>query len=204
MKYLLPFIVMLLLAGGFFMVLNQLADIRGEIQTIQLTLGLPLNSEDMIISEGEKNENISTSTNSEGQDFAGALIPTAIIFTTLSSPALQPQTNIAVIVEGVSKTEDGRVMVQFKVFTSEASSYSALLVQDVFEIVDLSSGANQRPADVKGSFASIPPKSAVSGTAEFRVSATQRSVILQVNAEGGAKFYQFDFEKRTYKETVLG
>lgn len=195
MNKILFFIILVVLAGGFFVVLNQLADIRGEIQMIQ---------PGGVVLEGGELLSTSTETQDGAEDSSGLLVPTAIIFTTLSSPALQPQTNIAVIVEGVSKGEDGQVLVRFKAFTSEASSYSALVVQDIFEIVDLSSGANQRPANVKGGFASIPPKSAISGTAEFRVSATQRSIILQVNAEGGAKFYQFDFEKRTYKETVLG
>lgn len=194
---LIMFLIFVVLAGGFFVVLNQLADIRGEIQMIQ-----PGN----VVSEDGEGQIKSTSTEVQNgaEDSSVLFLPTAIIFNTLSSPALQPQTNIAVIVEGLSKSEDGQIVVRFKAFTSEASSYSALSVQDLFEIVDLSSGANQRPADVKGSFASIPPKSAVSGTVEFRVSATQRSIILQVNAEGGARFYQFDFEKRTYKETVLG
>lgn len=188
-------VILVVLAGGFFVVLNQLADIRGEIQMIQ---------PGGVLLEGGELLSTSTETQDGVQDSSGLLIPTAIIFNTLSSPALQPQTNIAVIVEGVSKGEDGQVLVRFKAFTSEASSYSALTAQDIFEIVDLSSGANQRPTDVKGGFASIPPKSSVSGIAEFRVSATQRSIIFQVNAEGGAKFYQFDFEKKTYKETVLG
>ncbi|MAF79577.1 hypothetical protein CL629_00660 [bacterium] len=197
------FLTLIVLVVGFFMVLNRLSDIRGEIQTIQLALDLSGNSEGQIISEGEENEP-SEDGSTEPQESSVVGIPTAIIFNTMSSPTLQPQTNIAVIVENVSKSDDGEVLVRLKAFTSEASSYSALPVQDLVEIVNLSSGVNQRPADVKGSFSSIPPKSVVSGTAVFRVSLTQRSIILQINADDEIRFYQFNFNKKTYKEIVLG
>lgn len=196
MKHVLSILILLVLFAGFFAVLQKLSDIEITLQngshlSATSTPGLP-----EIIVETP------TSTNAENSGIVN--IPTAIIFRTPSSARLQPQTNIAVILESVSKDAEGNVLVNFKAFTSEATAYSGLEVQNIFEIVNLSTGGNLRPTDIVGQFNSIAPKSASSGTTKFRVSPAQRSIILQINTGENPMFYRFYFDEKRYEETTLG
>ena len=196
MKYWLPLLLLATLLAGFFVVLQKLSDIEQKLENISLpvsTSTLPLPE---IVLE--------TPTSSNAGALRIVTIPTTIIFRALSSPRLSPQTNLAVILESVSKNPEGRVGVHFKTFTSEAESYTSLELQNLFEIVNLSSGINLRPTDILGSFNSIPPKSAVSGSVTFQVPADQRSIILQINAGENPVFYRFYFDEKRYEETTIG
>ena len=189
-------ILLVVAVGGFFMVLNSIATLEGRIENIEL--GLDLQPAGEVITEGKEDPDGKASPE-EGL----VTIPTAIIFETQSGVRLQPQKNLPVIVEGVSKSAEGDVVVSLKVFTSEASSYSALEAENLFELLDLTSG-NRRPAEVSKIFRSMPPRSVVSGKVNFTVSPDQESIILQINTEGSASFYRFNFETKSYEETVLG
>ena len=196
MKYGLPLIIILLLVGGFFAVLQKLSDIEEVFQNTSILTATSTPPLPEVVSDTP------TSTNTENTGLV--TIPTAIIFRALSSPRLEPQTNIAVIIEGVSKDADGNVSVNFRAFTSEASSYSALETQSMFEIVNISSGNNLRPSNSTGAFNSIAPKSVSPGVVKFRVSPAQRSIILQINAGENPVFYRFYFDEKRYEETTLG
>ena len=105
--------------------------------------------------------------------------------------------------ESVVKKDDGTTVLNLKVFSSEATSYSAFEARDFFEMIKLD-GDNQKPLKAEGQFASIPPKSAVYGTIIFKIKIAEQKIILQMGAGENLKFYEFDFEKENYKETVIG
>lgn len=185
---------------GFYLVIDEVSNLRNDVRNLELALEISKKGDEVV---GE-----ATSTEADGEAPAEkrtSVIPTAIIFDALSSPLLTPQTKVTVAVESVSKTEDGAVNVHIRAFTSEASAYSALVPQNFFELIDLEAGGKSiKPIETTGAFSSIPPKSAVSGRVTFKIEPAKNSIILQVNYDNTIKYYELDFGRKTYKETVLG
>lgn len=203
-------LLLVVLGGGFYLTLSNLSSLRDEVRNLEIALhlsrekGTPINS---IISEGQKNAVViapSTSTQVVSNQQEQVIIPTAIIFNTKSSPLLQPQANIPMIIESVAKAGDGQVVINIKAFTSEAESYSAIEPRDLFEMIDLVE-VNQKALQVNGGFQSMPPKSVVTGSVLFKIKPEQKVMILQISTgDGGFRHYEFNFEKKSYKETEIG
>ena len=192
--------VLIIVVVGFYFVISELADLRSDLRNLELTLEIS-NKDNGIISEATSTE----SGNLSSQEGKVSVIPTAIIFETLSSPLLEPQTKVTVTVESISLAEDGTVALSIRAFTSEATAYSALQPQNFFELIDLEAGGKTiKPAKTDGAFSSIPPKSAASGRVYFKINPSLNSVILQINYENSIKYYELDFGKKTYKETAIG
>ncbi|MDI6821241.1 MAG: hypothetical protein QMD65_03690 [Patescibacteria group bacterium] len=196
----------LLVLSGFYLIFDKISAVKSDVKNLELKLEL-LSKEKkesplIVQNEPTKNtENIPTTPTNQNQ--TTTVIPTAIIFDASSSPILQPQTKITITIENISKTEDGTVKVNFKAFTNEATSYSALEPRDLFQLLNLE-GDNQKPFDVTGQFNSIPPKNAVAGSVIFKILPTQNSIILQTGFNENIRFYEFNFLRKTYKETVIG
>lgn len=210
--YIISIILTLFVLGGFLLIFDTIGSLRGDIKNLESSVNLVMkwkSENEKIVTQptapttpetsGVKNPPQESETNTV-QDIT---IPSAIIFETKSSAALLPQINITVTVEGVAKSSDGTIIVNFKAFTSQATGYSALEPRDFFELVSLE-GDNQKVVKVDGQFSSIPPKSASSGAAYFKVVPTQNTIILQIGTGENLKFYEFNFLKKTYKETVIG
>lgn len=210
--YIVSIILTLFVLGGFLLVFDTIGSIRGDVKNLESSM-------DLLVRWKSENEKVVTQPTAPTTPEIGGVknppqepetntvpditIPSAIIFETKSSMALLPQINITVTVEGVAKTSDGTIIVNFKAFTSQATGYSALEPRDFFELVSLE-GENQKVIKMDGQFSSIPPKSASSGAVYFKVGPTQNTIILQIGAGENLKFYEFNFLKKTYKETVIG
>ena len=195
----LAFALSILALAGVFFILNELGNIKNAVSNCELAIELSQRNT-TVISEASSTEskNIQNSNKT-------ILIPTAILFETISSPLLSPQTNITIAIEGVSKTEDGTIKIHLRAFTNDATSYSAIEPRNFFELIDLTAGGvTAKPLDSEGVFNSIPPKSAVSGNVVFKIDPTKNSIILQINHGESIKHYELDFERRSYKEPVLG
>ena len=205
-------IFVLLVMGGFYFVFNQMANLRSDFKNLELSFQLATKDKQLSTDTSESNKSELGGKNETQKseptilkitDNQGILIPTAIIFEAQSSPLLQPQTKMIVTVESAAKKDDGTVTLNLKVFSSEATSYSAFEARDFFEMVRLDTD-NQKPLKAEGNFNSIPPKSAVYGTVIFKMEPAEQKIILQMGAGADLKFYEFDFEKKSYKETVIG
>ncbi len=187
---------------GFYLVLNEINTLRNEVRNLEVALEMS-KKESEVISEAT-----STDIREEPlmlKEEKISVIPTAIIFETLSSPLLEPQTKITLTIESISKRGDGRVDVHIRAFTSEATAYSAIQPQNFFELIDLAAGGQSiKPVETIGAFDSIPPKSAVSGRVTFKIAPEKNSIILQLNYDNTIKYYELDFNKKTYKETAIG
>lgn len=131
-------------------------------------------------------------------------ITASIVFIALSGPALQPQTPITITVENVSKSPEGKITLNMKTLTNQATAYSSLDVDKLFALVDLEKGAIEPPLEIKGSFNSLPPKTTTAGQIMFEVAPIKNKIILQIGSPDNPKFYEFDFDKKTYKETQIG
>lgn len=133
-------------------------------------------------------------------------IPASIIFSTLSSPLLLPQSPLTVTIEKFTKSPTEKTLIlHLKVFTNETSSYSSLEISNLFALIDLEKSEIQKPARGKGSFNSLPPHSATPGQVIFNLEELDKDIfILRVGADENAKFYELDFNKRTYHETSVG
>lgn len=207
--YIVSIILTLFVLGGFLLVFDTIGSLRGDMKNLE-------SSVDLVMKWKSENEGVvtqpTTPTTPETENTPqepvvdktpSILVPSAIIFEAKSSAALLPQVNVTITIEGVEKNSDGAVAINFKAFTNQASGYSALEPRDFLEIVSLE-GENQKVIKVDGQFGSIPPKSASSGAAYFRVAPTQNTIILQIGTGENLKFYEFNFLKKTYKETVIG
>lgn len=190
-------ILIIVMIVGFYLVLSNIQETKKDINKISSNIEETVS--DGTVTPGKQ----ATSTDeSQNSNLDTTTIPTAIIFEAQSSPLLEPQTDLTVTIEKVTKSENGQVMLDIKVYTNNAESYSALQPSNLFELVNLSEG-NQKPLRIKGSFDSIPPQSAVTGQVTFKVEGSDE-VILQIQSKEGLKNYRFNFENQNYEEAILG
>lgn len=207
--YAIVIVFALLVLSGFYFIFDKIGNLRTDLKNSELSSQILEKrvSDFETANQNPAGNNQETPSNPPPANTTikngVIIINTAILFETQSNPILQPQTKITILVEKISKAADGTINVVFKAFTNDASTYSAIEPRDFFEIVNLN-GENLRPFEVKGQFASIPPKSATAGEIVFKTEAAQNTLILQIGGGENIKFYEFNFSKKTYKETVLG
>ncbi len=182
---------------GFYYTLDQIGALNTRIDNLEISL-------EFATRPTTEQSASSTGVSAISSSTPGTItIPSAIILETQSSPALQPQSRLTVTLENVQKKPDGTIAVGIKVFTSDASGYTAFDPRSFLEIIDLAGGV-RRVADVIGQFGSMPSKSAVSGVVLFQEDSQKNTIILQISADNILKHYEFNFSDRTYKEVVLG
>ncbi len=203
--YIALIIVVIAVMAGFYFVFDKLSSLSTQVSNMALTLELGKN----IQAPAQTAPVTATTTPVASQpteapaSASGITIATAILFDAQSSSALLPQATTTIEVESVTKNDDGSLLVNLKAFTSNASSYTAIQPKDFFAIVDLS-GENVAPSNVEGLFQSMPPKSSVTGRVTFTPAANRNTLILQVGSGDNARYYEFDFLKKSYKETIIG
>ncbi len=188
---------------GFYLMFDKISSLSTEVKNLELSLQLQKNTAPAVTTPPAATETPSAAPAATSTASAGITIPTAIIFDARSSPKLAPQATTTIEVESVTKLDDGTIQVAVKAFTSNASSYTAIDMSQLFAIVNLT-GDNVPPASVDGLFQSMPPKSSVTGRVNFAPGTDRNTLILQVGSGDALIFYEFDFSKKTYKETVIG
>lgn len=180
------------------LILSGLSEVRQEINNLSLNLQIqekPLEDVGNEISDDETTDETVPSDTTR--------IPTAIIFSTKSSPLLSPQSDLTITIKDVTKSKDGTVTANLKVFTEKASAYSRFDAVNTFELVNMT-GSNQSPLESGKTLDSVPPKSAAEGGVVFKVGPEQNEIILQIKTLDDIIFYKFKFNERTYEEVVLG
>ncbi len=216
-KTVLPILVVFILITivGFYVAFDKIASLTTSLSNLELTQELKNKSGDTSsISQGlnvlSANpigvQQSATSTNTASQQSQSDLvakISTAIIFDTNSSSALLPQASTTITIDNVSKMKDGTIRVEIKAFTNNASSYTAIDPNGLFLILD-TDGNGEPASQINGEFKSMPPKSSVSGQIIFKPSSDRNSYIIQMGIGDDTKFYEFDFVKKSYKETIIG
>lgn len=202
-SYVLFLLFAVLVIACFYVVFSQIGGLRADVKNVELQLSLNAQTASTTETATPVSTSIQPTPSSTPQGAPAITIPAAIIFSAQSSPALQPQTDLTVTVESVAKAADGTVTVTVKVFTSNASSYTALNPNDIFQMISLE-GENQSALQVNGNFSSMPPKGSVEGSLTFKIDPTQPTFILQAGTSDNAKYYEFNFSSKTYKGTILG
>lgn len=190
---------------GFYIVFDKMSMLSSSVKNVELTL--EMKNQAVTTPQTPGTETISspipTSTPPAEPEEGGIVISSAILFETPSSSALSPQSPLTVTIERATKLSDGTIRIGVKIFTAQASSYTAISFDDLIQVLNLD-GNNQKSSQVIGSFSSMPPKSAVSGALLFKLPTDKNTFILQVGSGDTMKFYEFDFGKKIYKETVIG
>ncbi len=130
-------------------------------------------------------------------------INSSILFNATSSPDLQPQAKLTVLISKITKTPDGNIAATVKVFTDSATSYSAVDLSSLVQIFN-ASGNNETSTSITGAFKAMPPQSSVDGIVNFSLDPSTTSFILQVGPSDNAAFYQFDFTNGSYKPVTVG
>ncbi len=197
-------ILALLTVGGFVLAFVELSDLRTAVSDLQFAAARPTPEAPAVSPTSTAGSAAPTGTPAAPPPAAETVvIPTAVIFETRSSPALQPQVALTVAVEQVTRAPDGTATVHFRVYTDRATSYSAFDAAGAFQLIDLE-GGSQPPAQTTGTLGSIPARSAAAGTAVFRTDPSRDTIILQVGSGNDIRFYEFNFRKKTYQETAVG
>lgn len=204
-------ILAFLVLGGFYFVFDKLSILSTEVKNNELNLQLLLkNSNTPSSAPNPTTPAITTQPNTQNQNTPNntrtandITVPTGIIFSINSSPALQPQTSVTITLESVTKKSDGTILVSLKAFTSQAASYSAIDPSNFIQYVSLDS-PNQVPGNISPVFGSMPPKSVVTGTLTFQLDPAKSIIILQVGQGDNPSFYEINFGTGTYKETTIG
>jgi len=206
--YFVIIILAFLVLGGFYFVFDKLSSLNTEVKNVELNYQLaskgstPAPAPSATSTAGSQG----TSPANQNPPVAGTsdiVVPTGIIFTVSSTPALQPQSSVTITMDNVTKKSDGTIIVTLKAFTSQAGSYSAINPATFIQYVSLDS-SNQAPANISSVFGSMPPKSVVTGTVSFQIDPSKSVIILQVGQGDNPNFYEINFGTGTYKETVIG
>lgn len=192
-------ILIIVVVVGFYWTINEIR----EAQTINNTDQEISESLPDSVSPGQKATSSESSDSQKIIQEGDMVVPTAILFEKQSSPLLSPQTMLTIVLDSVVKSEDGLITLNLKVYTNEANSYSAIQPSNLFELVNFQ-GENQKPLQVKGSFDSIAPKSAITGQVIFKEEPDTQEIILQVETQSSTNHYRFDFENESYEEAILG
>ncbi|MFA6365116.1 MAG: hypothetical protein WCW78_01810 [Candidatus Paceibacterota bacterium] len=202
--YILLVLFAFLVMVGFYMVFDKLATLSTSVANTEIALQMKnqSNTTPQAPAPSEIPSSVPTSTPPEPEE-SGIAISSAILFETSSNATLAPQSPLTVTIERATKLPNGTVRVGVKVFTAQAASYTAIAFDDLIQVLNLD-GNNQKATQVIGSFSSMPPKSAVSGALLFTLPTDKNTLILQVGSGDAMKFYEFDFGKKTYRETVIG
>ncbi len=207
-KTLLAILVIFVLISivGFYVAFDKIATLSTTVSNLELANQIKSKSEETpAVQVPAPATNQPAQTNQPAGDATDVIakISTAIIFDVNSSSSLLPQATTTITIDNVSKLKDGTLTADIKAFTSNASSYTAIDPKSLFWIIN-ADGSDVLATDAKGQFSSMPPKSSVSGQIIFKPSADRSSYIFQVGTGDDTKFYEFDFVKKTYKETIIG
>lgn len=203
--YVIVIVLAIFMVGGFVLLSIELSDLKSAVSDLRLAGARPVVETPLPAVPPASPPTSTTTPPAGGPPPAPAVttIPTAIIFQTQSGPALQPRTNLTVAVESVTRSSDGTVTVHLRVYTNQVTGYSAFNPAGSLQLIDLN-GENQPPTPGTGLFGSIPPQSAAEGTVTFTTDPTRDTLILQTGSSDNPTFYEFNFAKKTYKETVIG
>ena len=197
----LALIVALAVGVGTFVVYDRTSQLQMEIELLKVS-GTKIEN-----SDNETQPEISpTSTPQEETpipDSTTIRIPTGILLPVPSDPSLKPITSLNLTIPEVSRSADGTLALQLKVFTDQAGGYTALNPKEVISIVNFT-GDDIQAYEIKGQFNSMPAKSSTSGSLLFQTDPTKNSLILKIKMGEELKFYELDFKNKTYKETVIG
>ncbi len=200
--YVIFLIFALLILSGFYFVFDKIANLKTDLRNLELSLELKEKNNSPPQDVTEPKDINPTSTNPESNNNE-IVIPTAIVFETQSDPILQPQTRITINVENVTKTNNGTVKVNIKILPNETDTYSSLDIKSFFQLVNLND-SNQLTEKIDGNFNAIPPKTSMKGALNFKINSAQNKIILQIGKDTAIKFYEFDFDKKTYSEILIG
>ena len=208
-KTLLTILVIFVLISivGFYVAFDKIATLSTTVSNLELANQIKSKSEETPVAPTPTPAptNQPAQTNQPAGDATDVIakISTAIIFDVNSSSSLLPQATTTITIDNVSKLKDGTLTADIKAFTSNASSYTAIDPKSLFWIINVD-GSDVLATDAKGQFSSMPPKSSVSGQIIFKPASDRNSYIFQVGTGDDTKFYEFDFAKKTYKETIIG
>jgi len=178
---------------GFAYLYQQNASLETRLTNIELSKQLPTQA--TTSEPTEKNEpNAQETTIPKG-------IPSAIIFETKSNSTLSPQASIIVTIESVVEQENKTIDVNVKTFTSKATSYTALDMQNLISVMQ-KDGTTTKSSSTTTIWKSMPPKSFVTGVLSFPLLKDQRTVLVRIDTGTEVKFFSFDLDKKTYKEVT--
>ncbi len=207
--YILVVVFALLVLAGFYFMFDRISGLDADVKNLELQTQLAQKTEPTTPSSPTPSPTTTSPTPAPTEGPTGnnsseeVSIPTAIVLAASSSPSLQPQAPLTITVDSVSQATDGTITLNFKVYTSDATSYSAFDASSTFQIVNLN-GDNFMATNITGQFSSMAPGSSVGGNVQFLVPGNPNPIILQVQTGQDFKFYEIDFVKQTYKETVIG
>jgi hypothetical protein len=204
-----PYIIIIVLAfltaAGFYFLLEKFSTLREDFKNLEFSFELykKENAATPISQTANPPVNETVKTPEPSQE--SIVIPTAILFETNSSTTSETQIKFNVSVESVTKATNGMIEVALKVFNGNDQTYGRLDPVPLFEIIDLQNpSASQEPYKIEGSYDAIPPKSAILGKIFLKISAFQNTMILRIGEVETASFYEFDFQKKSYKEISVG
>jgi hypothetical protein len=212
--YITAAIFVVIILTGFYLVFNRLAELQEEFKNFELAF--ELYKKEKASAPPVPQPNPPTSTNGSemkkpepvpNQDQESAIIPTAILFEAQSSATSfnEMPVKLNISVENVARSTNGTIEVALKIFNGDAQNYARLDPLPLFEIIDLqNTTVSQEPYKIEGPYDSIPPRGAILGKVFFKVSSSQNTIILRVGEVETASFYEFDFQKKSYKEISVG
>ncbi len=205
--YLVLGVMVVLMIAGFYILFQKIGALESpdsqdvtDIVGVNTSTNTNLSSSSSSASASSTLAETTTATSSQSSPVS---INSSILFNATSSPDLQPQAKLTVLVSKVTKTPDGTIAVTVKVFTDSATSYSAVDLSNLVQIFN-PSGSNETSTSITGAFKAMPPQSSVDGMVNFSLDPSTTSFILQVGPSDNAAFYQFDFTSGSYKPVTVG
>lgn len=196
-------VLILVMLGGFYFLTAKISTLQTALQNQS---GSPVNQNTAPNQMPTPTSSVPTSagaTSTTPSAKSGISLSSNILFTASSSADLQPQTNLTILINKISKLSDGTIAVAVKVFTDSATSYSAVDMSNLIQVFNVG-GSNGVSNNIVGAFKAMPPQGAVDGVVNFPSDPSTQSVILQVGSPDSPSFYEFDFDTNSYKQITVG
>jgi hypothetical protein len=191
---------------GFYFVFEKIASVKSDVTNLELSLEILKRGTDTSLQTNSNlptptpvdNSNTETKNTNTGNEIK---IPSTIVFELKANPEKKISSDIILNID--SGTLSGSTLTfVIKAISLDATSSFSFSPKDLIQIVSLD-GDNQKASSISGEFSNIQPKTTVEGMVVFRAE-SPKIVILQVGYGDDIRFFEFNFETKTYKEVQLG
>lgn len=205
--YIVLFSFLLFVVVGFYFTFEKIAAVKSEVSNLELSLEILkkyvngdnasgtakaiLPSPTPVDTSSQPNTNSGTSID----------VPSAIVYEIKQNKDLKIPAETILNVDS-AKLLSNELTFSLKAISLEATSSFSLSPKDFIQLVSLE-GENIKASSVSDGFSNIQPKTNATGTITFKINASN-TVILQIGNGDTARFFEFNFSTKTYKEVQLG
>jgi len=207
--YILFFVIIILVTVGFLILIykvNNLELWQNNLTSTQTSTIEIQNNQDQLTTSSLPTSSLEVNNTTTSFNFnnLSVSINSNVFFNAIAhSISNEEQYAVTIMINKVTKNNDGSLVVGVKVFTDTANNYSSLDIENLIQIFN-QNGTNTYANKIVGAFKAMQPQSSIDGYLNFSNIPQTNTIILQLGPADNPVFYQFDFSKGTYEQISVG